>query len=62
MKIYCVVETDGYEDLGRTFFAKRADAYAYKAQADKGESIVAGYWFTVIYKYDLNETFDPTVA
>ena len=62
MKIYCVVETDGYEDYGRVYFTKREDAEACKAEADKSESVTAGYWFNVIHELDLNETFNPTVA
>jgi hypothetical protein len=62
MKIYCVEETDGYEGFGRVYFTKREDAEACKAEADKSESVTAGYWFNVIHEYDLNETFNPTVA
>lgn len=58
MKIYCVEETDGYEGYGRVYFTKRKDAEAYKAEADKDENAVAGYWFNAIHEYELNETFN----
>jgi len=60
MKIYCVEETDGYEGFGRIYFIKREDAEACKADADKSESVVAGYWFNVIHEYELNETYEST--
>lgn len=60
MKIYCVEETDGYEGYGRIYFTKREDAEACKADADKGESVIAGYWFNVIHDYELNETYEST--
>lgn len=57
MKIYCVEETDGYEGFGRIYFTKREDAEACKAEADKSESVAAGYWFNAIYEYDLNDSY-----
>lgn len=58
MTIYCVEETDGYQEYGRTYFTKDKDAEAYKELADQDKNVVSGFWYNVIHQYELNETFN----